>query len=247
MKYVQAGDETITSNQDEYDALRYVSGETPCPYLPGLRSRNEAYNADALDGKLYERLLGRGFRRSGRIVYRPRCRKCSECRSIRIPVDRLVRTRSLRRVWRRNADVAVEVGEPQPTEEKFELFRRYLSTQHDEAMSRTYEAFCEFLYDSPMETHEFCYRLGRRLIAVGLADYWPGGLSSVYLYYDPDFSRRSLGTFSVIWEADFCMRNGVPYYYLGYFVPGSPKMAYKSRYRPFEILVADNAWVAVGV
>ena len=240
---MRAGDEAISSAAADYDALRYVSSEAPCPYLPGLQARSEIYAVEQLNGEVYERLLARGFRRSGRIVYRPRCRACRECRSIRIVADQFVPSRSMRRVWRRNADVSVDLGKPEPSNEKFELFCRYLDSQHDETMDRSYESFRDFLYDSPIDTLEFHYRLGDRLIGVGLADRWSAGLSSVYMYFDPGVSERSLGTFSVLWEVGFCRSEGLPYYYLGYYVAGSGKMAYKARFRPNEILVGDDRWV----
>lgn len=244
MSDTQTCDEVISSPQAEYDTLRYVSTETICPYLPGLLSRSEAYFAEQMDATLYEHLLARGFRRSGRIVYRPRCRACGECHSIRIPVGRFSPSRSMRRILRRNADIRVEVGEALATDRKFDLFCRYLDAQHDGSMARTYELFCEFLYDSPLETCEFRYHLGERLVGVGIVDRWSGGLSSIYMYFDPDFSARSLGTFSVLWEVDYARREGLPYYYLGYYVAGSPKMAYKSRFRPNEILVGEDRWVS---
>ncbi len=243
MTEARSGEQIVSSPQGEFDTLRYVSAEVPCPYLPALQSRHEAFYVASIEAGPYERLLTKGFRRSGRILYRPRCRTCGECRSIRIPAGSLTLTRSQRRVLRRNLDVHVEVGEPSPTTEKFELFCRYLDAQHDETMTRAYESFCDFLYDSPIETCEFCYYLGQRLIGVGLADRWDGGLSSVYMYFDPEFSGRSLGTFSVLWEVDYCRREGHQYYYLGYYVAGSPKMAYKCRFRPNEVLVGEDRWV----
>ncbi len=110
-------------------------------------------------------------------------------------------------------------------------------------MSRSYETFHDFLYDSPIETLEFRYHVGDRLIGVGLADRWSGGLSSVYMYFDPAYAPRSMGTFSVLWEVDFCRRQQLPYYYLGYYVAGSDKMAYKSRFRPNQVLVGDDRWI----
>ena len=84
---------------------------------------------------------------------------------------------------------------------------------------------------------------GERLIGVGLADRCPGGLSSVYMYFDPAFAGRSLGTFSVLWEIEYCRRENLPYDYLGYYVAGCQKMAYKARFRPNEMLVGENRWV----
>lgn len=240
---MRANGELVTSQQQDQDALRYVSVEAPCPYLQGNAARSEAYLVEQLDGELYERLLGRGFRRSGCVVYRPQCRNCRECRSLRIPVDLFAPSRSMRRTIRRNADIGVEVCQPDSTDEKFDLFCRYLDAQHDQTMSRSYETFREFLYDSPIETLEFRYSIGDRLIGVSLVDRWNGGLSSVYMYFDPGYASRSMGTFSVLWEVDFCRRQRLPYYYLGYYVAGSDKMTYKSRFRPNQVLVGDDRWI----
>lgn len=238
-----ANEELISSPQGDHDLLRYVGPETPCPYLPQRLSRNEAFVVDQLAGPTYEGLLGQGFRRSGRVIYRPRCRTCRGCRAIRIPVQQFTRSRSMRRVWRLNEDLRVEVGDPTPTPEKFEMFCRYLDRQHDGTMDRSYSSFEEFLYDSPLATREFRYFLGDRLVGVSLVDEWPAALSSVYMYFDPECAARSLGTYSVLWEVEYGRRKEKNYYYLGFFVAGSDKMAYKSRFRPNEILVADHRWV----
>ena len=149
----------------------------------------------------------------------------------------------MRRISRRNSDLMVSPGIPASTEEKFDIFRRYLDHQHDDTMPRTYDSFVEFLYDSPTDTVEFCYFLGNRLVGVSIADRCPGGLSSVYCFFDPEFHDRSLGTFSVLWEVEHSRSQGLPYYYMGYYIANSSTMAYKSRFRPNEILVADNQWI----
>ena len=243
----QALNTIISSAQADYDALRYVSPERLCPYLPDKKARSEAYSVDQLESAVYERLLTRGFRRSGRVVYRPRCRGCGECRQMRVPVESFQPTRSMRRVVRRNADVTVDEGRPTPDHEKFAIYCRYLDAQHDESMARSYETYCEFLYDSPMETCEFRYRIDGRLIGVSIADRLPLGLSSVYMYFDPEFAERSPGTFSVLWEIDYCRRAGLAYYYIGFYVAGSTTMSYKAHFRPNEILVGDDRWLTLRV
>jgi len=224
--------------------LLSVTEETSCPYLPFRLSRSEAYVVDQLEGQVHERLLAFGFRRCGRVVYRPVCRQCQECVQLRVPVDQFRPTRSMRRVRRRNADVRVVVGTPVATSEKYALFTRYLDAQHDDTMERTYESFHGFLYDSPTETSECAYYLGQRLIGVGLVDRCPTGLSSVYMFFDPDESARSLGTFSVLWEIDYCRKLSVPYYYLGFYVAGCRTMSYKARFRPNQVLAGSDRWVS---
>lgn len=233
----------ISSPQEEYDSLRSATPEFPCPYLPGRKARYEAYLIDVLGGEQYERLLSLGFRRNGSIVYRPSCRQCGECKQLRVPVNTFSPTRSMRRILKHNADVRVEIeSSPEPTWDKFAMFVRYLDAQHDGSMTRSYPSFCEFLYGSPMETVEVQYRIGQTIVGISIIDRCPGGLSSVYMFYDPDQRGRSLGTYSALWEIDYCRRNDLPYYYLGYYVSGCQTMDYKARFRPNEILVGGNCW-----
>lgn len=236
--------DVLSSPQQEYDALRNVSREFPCSYLPGRMARHEVYQVGRLDGESYERLLARGFRRSGSVVYRPRCRGCSECRQIRVLVDQFEPSASMRRVIRRNADLRVEVAPCDYSDEKHALFENYLDAQHDSSMSREAGPFREFLCESPTHSVEFQYFLGERLVAVSIADRVPSGISSVYMYFDPQQAARSLGTYSIIWEIEHCRREGLPYYYLGYLVSGCAKMEYKARFTPYEVLVAEHRWLA---
>ncbi len=233
---------TPTQPSDEWPS---VTPDSPCPYLPEKMARNEAYWADTLDSDQYERLMSKGFRRSGQVVYRPRCHACQACRQLRVCVKDFVKTSSMKRVWQRNRDVSMEACQPELTTEKFAMFCRYLDHQHDGTMNRDLHTCREFLYNSPTSTLEMSYRLGQRLIGVSIADVVPGGLSSVYMYFEPEFAARSLGTLSILREIDHCMLHELPYYYLGFFVAGAKTMAYKSRFRPNEILVAEDCWVTL--
>jgi len=220
-----------------------LTPESPCPYLPDQLSRNEAYWADFLDGDHYLRLMEKGFRRSGHVVYRPKCAGCQECRQLRVRVNDFAQTHSMKRVWLRNQDVSMEASLPALTDEKYAMYCRYLEFQHDETMSRDLRTCREFLYSSPTSTLEMSYRIGQRLIGVSIADVVPGGLSSVYMYFEPEFAGRSMGTLSILREIDHCKRSELDYYYLGFYVAGAKTMAYKSRFRPNEILATDNCWI----
>ena len=223
-----------------------VSPPSRCPYLPGREDRVECFYADQLSPAVYGALMNRGFRRSGGVIYRPVCEGCQECKQIRVPVSEFKPSTSLCRVWRRNDDLAVEVGSPEPNFEKLRLFRRYLESRHDGTMTGSPEEFDEFLYTSPVDTLEFTYSLGRRLVGVSLVDRGPRSLSSVYMYFDPEHHRRSLGTYSILWEIDYCRRADIPYYYLGFYVADCRAMAYKARFRPCEILENRRHWAKLG-
>lgn len=215
----------------------------PCPYLPDRVSVSVGFACDRLPGAAYEQLLDLGFRRSGRIVYRPECPGCRSCVPLRVPVERFEPSRSQRRALRRNDDLAVEVGPPRFTQEKHRLYRRYLEARHPGGMTGQEGELAEFLCRSPTETLELCFRDGGGVLrGVSVCDLTPGVLSSVYCYVDPDEPRRSLGVASSLVEIRLARALGRPYYHLGYWVEGSPKMTYKDRFRPCELLRADGRW-----
>jgi len=220
------------------------TADLACPYLADRTAATEGFAIDALPPEFYRAFMDRGFRRSGTAVYRPVCPSCRECQPIRVPVKTFKPTRSMRRVLRRNADVRVAPGPPTPTEEKYRLYAAYLAGRHDGAMTGSLDEFQSFLYDSPTRTVEFCYHLGERLVGVSIADVCPDALSSVFMFFDPEQARRSLGTYSVLREIDYCRGMGLGYYYLGYYVAGARTMAYKARFGPSEVLADDHRWVA---
>ena len=54
--------------------------------------------------------------------------------------------------------------------------------------------------------------------------------------------ERSLGTFGAVYEIGFARDQGIPSYYLGYWVSGCAAMQYKANFRPCEILHPDGVW-----
>lgn len=83
------------------------------------------------------------------------------------------------------------------------------------------------------------YRLGDMLIAVGVVDILPAGLSSVYLFYHPTFSHDliALGKYAILKEIEYARDTlKLPYYYLGYYIESCQKMRYKAEYKPSQLL-----------
>lgn len=74
------------------------------------------------------------------------------------------------------------------------------------------------------------------LVAVALTDVLVNGLSMVYSFFDTDLDGRSLGTFMILDHVERARKMGLPYVYLGYWVRGSRKMEYKTRFQPQEHL-----------
>src|ERR1700722_15415025 len=87
-----------------------VLPEHPCSYLPDRVAQSRAFLTDRISPGLYHRLMNAGFRRSGQLVYQPICKDCRACLPIRVPLETFKPTKSQRRCFRHNSDLAVAVG-----------------------------------------------------------------------------------------------------------------------------------------
>ncbi len=223
----------------------FLTAPTPCPYLPGREERKVFAHLPLSDGPtVNDSLTQVGFRRSQNIAYRPACETCRACQSARAPAADYVFSRSERKVLSRNGDLERHLVESEATLEQFELLRRYLLTRHaDGGMAEmTWPDYVAMVEDTAVRTHLIEYRRRSHdrgpgdLIACVLVDVLFDGLSLVYSFYDPELVKRSLGSFIILDHLVQAQQSGLPYVYLGYWVPGSEKMAYKARYSPLEIL-----------
>jgi arginyl-tRNA--protein-N-Asp/Glu arginylyltransferase len=221
----------------------YKTEEFPCAYLPGRLAAMYALDPQVrLHQTLYSQLVRSGFRRSGEQVYIPHCRSCQACIPLRIPVDDFLPSRSQRRVWRRNQDLQIHVGEAGYSDEHFELFRAYVDDKHrDGGMDKPrIEDYLGFLLADGVDTRFIEFRYGHRLVAVAVTDQLDDGWSAVYTFYDMRLARRSLGVFTLLWQIEHCRQRGLERLYLGYWIEACRKMRYKQLYRPCQILTADG-------
>lgn len=231
----------------ELERIRlFLSVEHVCGYLPGRASRNAFVDPEfPLTPARYGWLLEQGFRRSGVHVYRPYCQNCNSCIPARIPSQTFVPNRNQRRCLHRNDDLSLRVV-TRLTAEHYALYRDYLLSRHAGGGMDAYnrEAFHTFLECSWGEVRYWEIRAGSRLVALAVVDETPRGLSAVYTFFDPDETRRSLGTYAVLRQIEDTKQRGMPHVYLGYWVPGSQKMDYKRHFRPLEVL-RHGGWKAL--
>ena len=223
----------------------YTTAPLPCPYIAGRTERKVVTEITGPDSDaLHDRLSRAGFRRSHNIAYAPVCPSCNACVPIRIPAATYEPDRSMRRVQRYNAGVEGFQVPARATAEQFQLFQRYQLARHREGDMATmsfydYRAMVE---DTPIETAVIEFRdADERLVGACLMDRLGDGLSAVYSFFAPELERRSLGNYTILWLIERARKLGLPYVYLGYWVPESAKMAYKARFRPSEVL-AGGTW-----
>jgi len=221
--------------------------EHKCSYLAGRTARSVFVDPQlGMDSARYGTLLELGFRRSGAYVYRPACSGCRECRPARLPVAEFRPGRAHRRCLKRNADLRVQLA-GELDAEHFALYRRYLYARHPGGGMNPEDgaAFRSFLASSWGGCDILSFRdPGGRLVGGAVVDRVPQGLSAVYTYFEPAESARSLGTYAILREIAHARQLQLPYLYLGYWIPGSPKMDYKKNFQPLETLGATG-WVRV--
>ena len=227
----------------------FLSPQHPCAYLPGRRARSLFVQPEGPKGAaLCSLLLDQGFRRSGDHLYRPSCDHCGACHASRIPVTRFEPRRSQRRVWQRNAaDLEVRATPPAFTEEYFDLYRRYLAARHadGEMADPSPEDYRRFLLGDWCPGLFLEVRQGGVLRAVAVTDVLAHGLSAVYTFFDSELWDRSLGVFCILAQIEEARRRGLPWLFLGYWVPGCRKMKYKAEYRPVQLLL-NGQWRQFG-
>ena len=211
----------------------------PCPYIDGQVERRvltELVGHGA--AALHDQLSLAGFRRSHGIAYAPACPFCQACMAVRIVVDKFIMSKSQRRIWNKNSDLHCEILPAVATSEQFDLFDRYQKERHaggDMAKMDFFE-FQNLVEETPVETSVLEFRdVGDRLVGAILTDRLESGISAVYSFFDPDEEKRSLGSEMLLWLIDFAKTRSFDYIYLGYWVKGSPKMAYKSKFAPLEV------------
>jgi arginyl-tRNA--protein-N-Asp/Glu arginylyltransferase len=230
----------------------YLTAPSSCPYLPGRQERKVFTHL--IGGRavaLNDQLTLSGFRRSQTIAYRPACEHCRACVSVRVKVDEFRLSRNFRRVMEHNADIVGTVGRAEPTPEQYTLFRHYLDARHSEGgmADMTVLDYSMMIEDSHVESRLVEYRAASHpeqpLVAACLTDLLADGLSMVYSFYAPEEQLRSLGTYMILDHIERARRLGLSHVYLGYWVDGSQKMAYKARFLPQERL-GMNGWERAG-
>ncbi|RMX07234.1 arginyltransferase [Allofranklinella schreckenbergeri] len=225
-----------------------VTAPYPCSYLPGATARSLLVTpGDVVDTQVYSALVDKGFRRSGLFTYRPLCQGCNACQTLRLPVQSFAPNRSQRRTWRQHQALTVHIAAPRMQAEHYALYQRYLKARHSGGGMESDSAsdYEQLLLRSRVNTQlvEFWAASEQgeaQLRMVSVVDVLQQGLSAVYTFYDD--AINGLGTFGILWLVHWARQLGLAHVYLGYWIEGCAKMAYKTRFLPCEIL-QDGRWV----
>lgn len=234
-----------TFNMSEQQLRFFASTPSSCGYLPDRDSVSLFADPDFnMTPALYSHLINHGFRRSGEFVYRPYCSECNACLPVRILADQFKPSRKHRRIWKKNQDLTVRILDSAFNQEHVQLYVKYIQARHtggsmDDPDPDRYQSF---MHSHWCETDFIEFRLDQKLVGLAVTDRVRTGVSAFYTFFDPDLARRSLGTYAILWQIQYCQDLGLPYVFLGYWIAECDKMSYKSEFQRQEIWI-DEHWL----
>ena len=221
--------------------LKEFSLNDKCSYLADRNQTTHYKIINNCDAKTCQELIERGYRRFGQMYFRPICSDCNECQSIKIDVENYSFSKSAKRIIKKASHLKVYMQTPTLTKEHLELFEKYHYFMHQKKSWDYSKATPDHYYNSFVVGHknfgyEVLYFDKDKLIAVDLIDILDDGISSIYFYYDPDYSHLSLGKYSLYNQINYAKESNKKWIYLGYYVEECPSLSYKAQYTPYLTL-----------
>lgn len=234
----------------DLEFLRTVIDEQDtCSYLPEQVARLPlCVPTEAITLERMDQLLASGYRRNGAFFYRTQCEQCNACEPTRLAPNRFAPSRSQKRVWKKNESaLETRLGPALVDEQRVRLFNAHRSQRKLDGGSPAIDRldYQSFLLNAACEVFELSFWLDKQLIAVSITDVGANSLSAVYCFFDPNASKFSPGTYSILKQIDIGRQLGRQWLYLGLYVAANRHLNYKARFQPHQRLVR-GAWQEFG-
>ncbi len=213
-----------------------------CAYLADRKAKMQYKYIKGCSFSYNDFLVKRGWRRFGEYFSFPQCSGCDECLSVRIDAQNFIFSKSVRRVIRKNENcTSIVCKRPSVTKEHIELYNKYHMYMSQKRGWKHYKLNMQSYYELYVNGYgdfglEFLYFCKGKLVGVDLVDETSNGLSSIYFFYDPDFSHLSLGKYSIYQQILYAQHTNKRWIYLGYYVKNCQSLSYKGDFKPLQVL-----------
>ncbi len=223
------------------DILEFSTLETKCVYLDSQRMRMEYKYIKNCSQVMSFELVRRGWRRFGDYYSRPNCVSCDQCQSLRIDVSKFQFSKSARKILSKNRDTQMVIQPPSVSPQHLKLYEKYhrfmeVKKRWDYYSINTNSYNDLYVKGFGQFGKEILYIREGKLVGVDLVDFLDDGLSAIYFYYDPDFSKFSLGNYSIYKQIEIAKNRDLKWIYLGYYVKECDSLNYKANFKPYQIL-----------
>lgn len=213
-----------------------------CGYFKEKESLYRYFYIKECREDFYKELLERGWRRFGNYFFVPECQGCSLCISIRQDCENFSFSKTQKKILKQSKFITLSIQKPTLSKSHLELYDKYHKAMQDKKGWEYQKVTPEVYYDTFVQGfmefgYEFLYHIDGILVGVALVDILQDCISAVYCFYDHDFAKYSLGTFSILKQIEFAKSKGIKYLYPGYWIKDHPSMGYKEKFKPFEVLI----------
>jgi arginine-tRNA-protein transferase len=222
----------------------FLTDISPCSYLDKRNAQSAfVHPSFSLTTAIYSQLIDQGYRRRGNEAYSPHCADCSECIATRLTVKDFIATKNQKRCLKKNLHTKIIVKPAQFEQSHYEMYIRYQNHKHEGGSMADLreEDYINFLASHWCNTLFVEFHIANELAAVAVVDLLDNALSAVYTFFDPKFSKYSLGNYAVLWQIQHAKELNLKYIYLGFWVKDCLKMSYKTQYQPLQGLI-NKQW-----
>lgn len=215
-----------------------------CPYGLPHQAIYRMVQFNIIPEEIMGVLLAAGYRRYGNTIYTMKCKECRSCVPIRLDPCEFSPNRNQRRSAKRNSDLITTQTPLTVGGQETALLQRFFTSRYPGNNNTAADYYAGFFLNSSNFSRAIHHYANGNLIGVSIIDIGKTWLNAVYFFFEPESSKRSLGTFNILNLVDLCKEHNIRQLYLGYWLKESPAMNYKAAFLPHHILV-DEIWVKV--
>lgn len=208
------------------------------------------YPINSLKGEQLDEYLERGWFRMGQTIFTTNFLKFNgllySVMWLRIDLLNFIPTKTHQKLQKLNAKFRVEIKPSIAlTSEHLILFNKYKNHVPFDAAPSLSHLLYDDKFSNVFDSYEVNIYDEQKLIACGIFDLGRDASTGITCFYDPDYQKHSLGKYLMFLKIDFSKKQGMSYFYPGYFAPDYPMFDYKlDLAKPFlEFLdLSTNLW-----